>query len=79
MGTQLRLRIRRNLQHGHLCDVWVLGKDGPSEFGMLHGTVSSDKAELLAESLGLPVTREDQPNPVVDGAVEERAKKTQLF
>jgi hypothetical protein len=39
-------------------DVWVLGREGPTEQSYLHGRVLPKTAEMLASRLGLPVQRE---------------------
>ncbi len=77
MATALSLRIRQNTAHGDLCHVWILGRDGPAEFGLMSGTVSLERAALLEQTLGLPVTWEIQPLQCADDAVERSAARTQ--
>lgn len=77
MATSLSLRIRQNTAHGNLCDLWILGQEGPAEFGLMHGTVSLERAALLEQALGLPVTREIQPQQCADDAIERSAARTQ--
>lgn len=76
MGIKLKLRIRKNTAHDNLCHMWIIGQEGSVEFGVMHGTVNEEIAELLASAAGLPVDREEQNMFVCDGAVESSEKRT---
>lgn len=55
---KLILRIRSYTEGK--CDVWLIEKRGGVEGSIMHGAMFADKAEALAEKLGLPVEREQR-------------------
>lgn len=56
----IRLRIRRYPDHANLCDVWLIRpSEGGSQAGLLHGTMTHERATELVESLGIPATWEE--------------------
>lgn len=78
MAVKLAMRIRKftNVQHEGRCIVDITGQTGPIVFGLLGGVVSSENADLLAESLGIPIEREKWDYPHADDFIEKQAEKT---
>lgn len=59
---KLGLRIRRHTAHNNICDVWLIYQaSGEARASLMHGTITEALANELAESLGVPVEREDFP------------------
>jgi len=58
--TKYLLRLRTYPEGGHT-DVWLLRRDGAAQSCLLYGSLYPPTAEKLAESLGLPVEREESP------------------
>lgn len=76
---KLELRVRRNVQHGDLCNVWLSYREQKARSCLLTGMLHEEMAMLLAntlKTLGVPLTIDVLDMKCFDESMEQQAERT---